>query len=205
MLFNDERLEALQAARFCTLLRNGVEKAAGYVVDRDFSENPCQIECITNEALLRRNITPATWKGWNHMDLADVARDLLLDFVVRVKNTADDWTAAIETYRVDLTTEPGEVHLAKDANGQYYPYGYIVVQFDFGAIDRYQLLRWQEVTGEGSGGFTHSEHQVPGQTIKMQFAVSNNGITWSDWSTELHCIPGRGRGRPGRKRTVYQD
>lgn len=58
VLFNDERLEALQAARFCTLLRNGVEKAAGYVVDRDFSENPCQIECITNEALLRRNITP---------------------------------------------------------------------------------------------------------------------------------------------------
>jgi len=188
VLADDERVEVLRAARFCTLLRNGVEKAAGYIVDRDFSQNPYRIDCITNEALLRRNITPATWKGWNHMDLADAVKDALLDFSVQVRNTADHWGAAVDSYRVDLATEPGEVHLAKDSNGQYYPYGYIVVEFDFGSITRYQLLRWMEITGEGSGGFTHEDHEIPGQTIKMQYAVSDNGVSWSEWSTELQSV-----------------
>ncbi|NPV80753.1 MAG: hypothetical protein HPY52_10835 [Firmicutes bacterium] len=175
VLADDESVGDLQAARHCILYRDGVEKAAGYITARDFTANPYRIECITNEALLRRIIVPRAWKRWNGMDLADAVRDLLLGFKTQVANTASDWNAAIEKWNVDLTTWPGKVVLAKDANGAYYPHGYITVQFDFGAITRYDLLRWAEDVGEAV-------------RIRAQFRTSPDGVTWSAWSPELASV-----------------
>ncbi|HHY47085.1 MAG TPA: hypothetical protein GX506_07295 [Firmicutes bacterium] len=175
VLADDDSVGDLQAARHCILYRDGVEKAAGYITARDFTGNPYRIECITNEALLRRIIVPRAWKKWNGMDLANAVRDLLLGFRMQVKNTVSDWNAAVEKWNVDLTTWPGKVVLAKDANGAYYPHGYITVQFDFGSITRYDLLRWAEDVGEAV-------------RIRAQFRTSPDGVTWSAWSPELASV-----------------
>lgn len=175
VLADDERVPELQAARHCILYRDGVEKAAGYITARDFTENPYRIECITNEALLRRVIVPRAWKRWNNWDLADAVRDLTLGFKVQTKNTGDDWLNAVEKWNVDVLTWPGKVVLAKDTAGAYVPHGYITVQFDMGQITRYDLLRWSEDVGEAV-------------RIRAQFRTSPDGVTWSAWSPELASV-----------------
>lgn len=175
VLADDTRVQELQAARHCTLYRDGVEKAAGYITARDFTSNPYRIECMTNEALLRRNIVPRAWKKWNSFDLADAVKDLTLGFKTQVKNTGDDWLNAVEKNNVDVLTWPGRVVLAKDVAGAYVPHGYITVQFDMGQIARYDLLRWSEDVGEAT-------------RIRAQFRTSPDAVNWSAWSVELASV-----------------
>lgn len=175
VLADDTRIQKLQAARHCTLYRDGVEKTAGYITARDFTSNPYRIECMTNEALLRRSIAPRAWKGWNNWDLADAVKDLTLGFKTQTKNTGDDWLAAVDKSNVDVLTWPGRVVLAKDVAGAYVPHGYITVQFDMGQITRYDLLRWSEDVGEAT-------------RIRAQFRTSPDAVNWSAWSVELSSV-----------------
>ncbi len=175
ILADDTRVQELQAARHCIMYRDGVEKAAGYVTARDFTGNPYRIECMTNEALLRRTLVPRAWKKWNNFDLADAVKDLTLGFKIQAKNTGDDWLNAIEKNNVDVLTWPGRVVLAKDVTGAYVPHGYITVQFDMGAITRYDLLRWSEDVGEAT-------------RIRAQFRTSPDAVNWSAWSVELSSV-----------------
>ncbi|HHZ07106.1 MAG TPA: hypothetical protein GX401_10090, partial [Clostridiales bacterium] len=159
----------------CILRREGVERVAGTITRRDVSGQVMRIECITDEALLRDIVTPADWNYWAGWELGDAVRDLLMDFEIQARNTLEDWVAAIEKVDVDLTTMPGKVVLAKGSTGRYKSHGYITLQFDFGQISRYQMLRWSEDVGE----------QV---RIKAQFRTSADGTSWGAWSQELQSV-----------------
>lgn len=166
ILADDTRIQELQAVTHCIMYRDGVEKVAGHVTARDFTSNPYRIECMTNEALLRRTLVPWAWKKWNNWDLADAVKDLVLGFKTQAKNTVNDWLNAVERNNVDVLTWPGRVVLAKDVAGAYVPHGYITVPFDMGAITRYDLLRWSEDVGEAT-------------RIRAQFRTSPDPVNWS--------------------------
>lgn len=172
VLAEDETAPLLTYGRRCILKRDGVERAAGTVTRRDLSGQITRIECITDEALLRDLVTPADWNYWAGWELGDAVCDLLMECVVQARNTPEDWAAAVEKADVDLTTMPGQVVLAKNATGHYKSHGYITLQFDFGQITKYQVLRWSEDAGE----------QV---RIKMQFRASTDATSWGAWSEEL--------------------
>lgn len=175
VLLDDDVAPLLTYGTRCILRREGVERVAGPVIRRDVSGQVMRVECITNEALLRDVVTPADWNYWAGWELGDAVRDLLMDFAVQAHNTPDDWEAAVEKVDVDLATWPGKVVLAKDATGHYKSHGYITLQFDFGQISRYQMLRWSEDVGE----------QV---RIKAQFRTSADGTFWGAWSQELQSV-----------------
>lgn len=175
VLAADDVAPLLTYGRRCILRRDGVERAAGTVTRRDLSGQVTRIECITDEALLRDLITPADWNYWAGWELGDAVRDLLMECVVQARNTPDDWAAAVEKVDVDLATMPGQVVLAKDSTGRYKSHGYITLQFEFGQITKYQVLRWSEDVGE----------EV---RIKAQFRTSSDGLTWGPWSEELQSV-----------------
>lgn len=187
---DDPFIGELRSFRPVVLYRDGLEKAAGYLLTPDFSSNPYRFQAITNEALLRDIVTPRSWKRWNGMDLADAVRDLLLGFKVEVRNTEADWNTAVEKVDVEIKVltdgEPpvsrpnGTVALAKETSGvylgQYKSHGYITLPpIHFGAIERYELLRWAEDVGEAV-------------RIRAQFRTSQDGQVWGDWSAELAAV-----------------
>ena len=158
-------------------------RASGKIVGRDLGQ-VVTVHAMTEEILLEANLTPAqygkVWEGW---DLADVARDLLDGWqTLRVKAKEQWQQYMVDSYRVDLTTDPGLVMLAKDAEGKYYQSGYITLAFSAEEIPnfkRWDRIRWS-ADSDGSGG--------PGQEpiVRTTIQWSPNGSSWSaEWDGGL--------------------
>jgi len=158
-------------------------RASGKIVGRDLGQ-VVTVHAMTEEILLEANLTPAqygkVWEGW---DLADVARDLLDGWqTLRVKAQEQWQRYMVNSYRVDLTTDPGLVMLAKDAEGKYYQSGYITLMFSADEIPnfkRWDRIRWS-ADSDGSGG--------PGQEpiVRTTIQWSPNGSSWSaEWDGGL--------------------
>jgi hypothetical protein len=158
-------------------------RASGKIVGRDLGQ-VVTVHAMTEEILLEANLTPAQYgKVWDGWDLADVARDLLDGWqTIRVKAPEQWQQYMVDSYRVDLTTDPGLVMLAKDAEGKYYQSGYITLAFSADEIPnfkRWDRIRWS-ADSDGSGG--------PGQEpiVRTTMQWSPNGSSWSaEWDGGL--------------------
>lgn len=144
-------------------------KASGKINSREIGSQHTTIMAYTEEILLEGNQTPAQYgRVWDNQDLADVARDLLDDWhTIRVKDQTQWINHLVESYNVDLTTEPGIVMLSKDSNGRYHSDGYIVLEFTIADIE--QFKRWDRIRWAAD-----SEGDV---TTSIQY--STDGSNWS--------------------------
>lgn len=144
--FSDGKAKHAEIAAFVQVLAGGRLKASGKITSRTLGEI-VTIQAYTEEILLESNLTPAQYgKVWDGWDLADVARDLLDGWqTIRVKAQSQWQSYMVSSSNIDLTTEPGTVMLAKQANGRYHSSGYIVLAFSAGEIvnfKRWDRIRW---------------------------------------------------------------
>jgi len=166
-----DKAQHAQIAAFVQVYQGTQLKASGCITGREIGQI-ITIKAMTEEILLESNITPAqygrVWDGW---DLADVARDLLDGWqTIRVKAQSQWQSYMVDSSHIDLTTEPGVVMLAKQADGRYYESGHITLRFDSGEIK--DFVRWDRVRWSADSN----------DVVQTSIQVSYDG---SNWSSEI--------------------
>lgn len=170
------KLEHAQLANFIQVWEGAILRVSGRITGRDVGTTSVSIKAMSEEILLERNLCPAQYgRVFDNWDLADLARFLLKGWHVERVKSQSQWSMAIESSNIDITTEPGLVMLAKDINGKYYPSGFITMRFnrtvipDFAGWDR---IRWS------------ADNQEP-VTTSMQYRYGADAGSMGAWSQEF--------------------
>ena len=180
--YDDEQARFLGLAAVCSISRNGETLFTGRILSRDASSPMLHLQAIGHGDRLAREKTPVSWQGWNGMDLAEMARDVLRRFRFRRWTAQADWVQVHAAYQVDFATEPGSVMLARRPykNGeQFYEHGYLVVRLDLGenADPTGRIARWVERAGE------------PVRiTIQSRSANSPGALDQTPWGPEMTAV-----------------
>ena len=188
----------LSLARKFKIYREGQLLYSGKIKERstDDSKGIISVKGLTNEAELRRMITPENWTHLNDRDLADAVRYLLKNWEIYKKNTGDDFAGYVvaETSNVDTTTDPGIIFLKRNAGqynhegtminyDQFVAHGNITLEFNLSTdVTEVERIRWKQVVGEAKD----DNDKVQGTYITFQYRHSiNAGSSWSAWSAEF--------------------
>ncbi|MGE4334575.1 MAG: hypothetical protein AB7E55_01190 [Pigmentiphaga sp.] len=153
----------------CILQRQGISKERARVQTVELDGNMVTIRALTGEIDLLELQTPPYWRGWNGMDLADVFRDLARGFITKTINTSDGYYESMQGFE-HLVAENNGIRLATDPDtGDYLSEGHITLEFDIGANDGIEWIRW----GENRPGFT---------SVAVQYRTYD-GAAWGAWSS----------------------
>lgn len=164
----EDKTKYAEIASYVQIYKGDKLKASGKIVGRTLDQ-VVTVHAMTEEILLETSLTPAQYgKVWDGWDLADVARDLLDGWqTIRVKDISQWQDRMVDSSNVDLTTEPGTVMLAKQANGRYYSSGYITLVFSQSEIANFKS--WDRVRWS-------ADSEDP---VKTSIQVSYDGSNWS--------------------------
>lgn len=178
----DIKLDRAELAGFLQVWQDGERKVSGRIGDRSVQQGHVTLTALTEEILLAANITPPQYgPALSNMDFADVARAVVDGWEwQRVR----DWSKAIQTYRVDLTTMPGKVILARDSNNAHYANGFIVVRFrssDFPGFKTWDRIRWL------------SDYDPPVKTtVQFRWGESPSEAQAMPWTPDTIHVGGEG-------------
>jgi hypothetical protein len=174
----DNKKANLNLATQFELYRYGKRMASGILSKRDFKNNPLSVSGMTNEIKLSYLKTPGNWV-WNNVDLADVYRDLCLEYKCKRFQAPSEYKGTSSNVRSvsGVGNFAYAVVLETDENNHFKPSGYITTgSIDLGEdVYRIDRIRWSE---------------TPGSEIKItvQFRTSDDNITWSEWSSEYETL-----------------
>ena len=178
----DSELESLfKIAAHVVVYRGEEKKFTGTVSERNVTDEVFELELRGHASILQDGfVTPKDWRGYNSMDLADVARDVLCKFKLKRYNERDDWVAAHERFQVDIDERQGSVILEMHEH-EYHPgamqvkeNGYIVIRLDLGenAEAWGRRVRWTDSL--------EPEHcQVSVQTRSADTTAGLDAIDWA--------------------------
>ena len=164
----EDKTKYAEIASYVQIYKGDKLKASGKIVGRTLGQ-VVTVEAYTEEILLETSLTPSQYgKVWDGWDLADVARDLLDGWQTMRVKAPEQWQQyMVDSHRVDLTTEPGTVMLAKRASGQYYDSGYITLVFNKSEIPNFKA--WDRVRWS-------ADSEEP---VKTSIQISTNGTSFS--------------------------
>lgn len=179
---NADAVGDFQLARNAVVYRGDKPIFAGTITDRDASDNELRISLIGHADRLARMHTPVNWQGWNGMDLADLARDVLRKFRFRRWTTQADFLDAHAMQDVNLTIEPGSVMLGLEPHlgGQRFKaHGWIQFRIDLGpdAFPTGRIVRWSERAGDPTR-----------ITIQTRAANTAPDLDNTPWGPELTAV-----------------
>lgn len=145
---------------------------SGIITARDLNHEIIGVDGYTDEILLERYRTPANYGAfYDDFTIGDaVAHSLRSWHVMRVAS-AEDWSArVVNSSNVDLLTEPGQVLLAKDGAGVYFPQGHITLHFQYSEL----------VDGTDSP-LPIMTHYTPPNPIwdRMRWVADSGGEVWT--------------------------
>lgn len=171
-----------------SLWRDNVRIYSGDVTNIDtVNQDLTKYTLAGHEIRLRRHLCPRNYKGWDGMDLADFARDVIHKFGFRRWSTDADFALAVDSLNVSLSEQVDNVMLAREAHPlipgaeRYVAEGYIVFRLDTGAagILTGRIVRWTEVVG------TTERIYVQSRTASTEAGLAS--ATWSAEATAVHA------------------